>query len=95
MSTTVYIYRCSRKPDMYIYLAEKDDFSKVPDAIMNGLGITEFAMELALDENRKLAKEDPKKVLDNIQENGFHLQLPDETSVEAIMAKISRQTSHH
>jgi len=90
-----FIYRCSRKPDMYIYLAEKDDFSKVPDAIMNGLGITEFSMELRLEENSKLAKEDPREVLTNLQHNGFHLQLPDNTPIEELMAKISRQTSHH
>lgn len=90
-----FIYRCSRKPDMYIYLAEKDDFSKVPDAIMNGLGITEFAMDLALGENSKLAREDPKVVMQNLADNGFHLQLPDDTPVEELMAKIARHTSHH
>ena len=95
MSKTVYIYRCSRKPDMYIYLAEKDDFSPVPDAVRNGLGITEIAMELELYAGRKLAKENPETILKNLEENGFHIQLPNETSIEEIMAKISRQTSHH
>lgn len=96
MSTiTCYIYRCSRKPDMYIYLAERDNFSKVPAAIMNGLGITEFSMEIELDENKKLAKEDPVEVMHNLEENGFHLQLPADTPIEDIMAKISRHTSHH
>jgi len=90
-----YIYRCSRKPDMYIYLAEKDDFSKVPATIMNGLGITEFSMELELDADKKLAKENAAEVMRNLEENGFHLQLPDDTPVEDIMAKISRVTSHH
>lgn len=94
-SVTCYIYRCSRKPDMYIYLAEKDDFSCVPDTIMNGLGITELAMELELHANRKLAKENPVKVMQNLEQNGFHLQLPDSTPVEDILAKISRQSSLH
>ncbi len=94
-TVTCYIYRCSRKPDMYIYLAEKDDFSCVPDTIMNGLGITEFAMELELHAGKKLAREDPAVVMQNLEENGFHLQLPDNTPVEEIMAKISRQVSHH
>ena len=90
-----FIYRCSRKPDMYIYLAEKDDFSVVPDTVMNGLGLTEFAMELELGEDSKLAKEDPKQVLDNLEANGFHLQLPDDTPIEELMARLARQTSHH
>lgn len=90
-----YVYRCSRKPDMYLYLADKDDFSVVPDVVRNGLGIPEFAMELELDEHSKLAKEDPARVLQNLDDNGFHLQMPDNTPVEELMAKIARQTSHH
>ena len=84
-----YIYRCSRKPDMYIYLAEEDDFSNVPKEIFNSLGIIEFAMELELDNNKKLAKEDPELVIKNLRENSFHLQLPNETPIEELMAKIA------
>ncbi|MCW8922921.1 MAG: YcgL domain-containing protein [Gammaproteobacteria bacterium] len=86
-----YIYRCSRKPDMYIYLAEEDDFSKVPKDIFNSLGIIEFAMELELSPDKKLAKEDPIKVMANLKENSFHLQLPDETPVEELMTKIAQK----
>lgn len=93
--TSCYIYRCSRKQDTYIYLAEKDDFSVVPDAVMNGLGLTEFAMELDIDENTRLAKEDPEVVLQNLKDNGFHIQLADNTPIEELMAKLARETSHH
>ena len=86
-----FIYRCSRKPDMYIYLAEEDDFSKVPKEIFNSLGIVEFAMELELSEDKKLAKEDPVLVMKNLEENGFHLQLPDNTPIEELMAKIAQK----
>ena len=84
-----YIYRCSRKPDMYIYLAEEDDFSNVPKDIFNSLGIIKFAMELELSADKKLAKEDPAHVIKNLEENGFHLQLPDKTPIEELMAKIA------
>ena len=85
-----YIYRCSRKEDMYIYLAEKDDFSCVPTEIMRALGVTEFTMELTLTPDTKLATEDASTVMENLSEKGFHLQLPGETSVEAIMSRIAR-----
>jgi len=84
-----YIYRCSRKPDMYIYLVEEDDFSNVPKEIFNSLGIIAFAMELDISPDRKLAKEDPVKVLENLKEHGFHLQLPDQTPIEELMAQIA------
>lgn len=85
-----YIYRCSRKEDLYIYLAERDDFSMVPAEIMRSLGITEFAMELELTPATKLACEDSSTVMKNLQTKGFHLQLPKDTSVEAIMARIAK-----
>ena len=85
-----YIYRCSRKEDMYLYLAEKDDLSHVPDEIMRALGITEFSMELELTPDRKLAREDASTVLMNLEDKGFHLQLPRDSSIEAIMARIAK-----
>ncbi len=84
-----YIYRCSRKPDMYIYLAERDDFSQVPAVVMNGLGITEFAMELEITEDRKLARVDASKVLQNMKTHGFHLQLPVQTTIDELMQRIA------
>ena len=86
-----YIYRCSRKPDMYIYLAEEDDFSNVPKEIFNSLGIISFAMELEINSDRKLARENPEKVMENLKENGFHLQLPDKTPIEELMNKIANK----
>ena len=84
-----FIYRCSRKQDLYIYLAEKDDFSSVPAEVMRGLGITEFSMELEITPDSKLAREDASTVVRNLEEKGFHLQLPGNTSVESIMSNIA------
>ncbi len=86
-----FIYRCSRKPDMYIYLAEEDDFSNVPKEIFNSLGIISFAMELEINSDRKLAREDSEKVMENLKENGFHLQLPDKTPIEELMTRIANK----
>ncbi len=88
-----FIYRCSNKPDMYIYLAEEDNFEKVPKKIYNSLGNISFSMELDITPALKLAKEDTKIVISNLKENGFHLQLPSDESLETIMARISQQTS--
>ncbi len=76
---------------MYIYLAEEDDFSKVPKDIYNSLGIIEFSMELKLSADRKLARENTEQVIKNLKENSFHLQLAEDTSVEELMAKLSRK----
>ncbi len=92
-SMTSFIYRCSNKPDMYIYLAEEDNFEKVPKEIYNSLGNISFTMELEITPCLKLAKEDAETVMANLKENGFHLQLPSDESLEAIMARISKSHS--
>ena len=84
-----FIYRCNLKPDMYIYLAEEDVFDNVPKEIFNSLGIIEFCMELDINPDRKLAREDTATVLNNLEQHGFHLQLPSNESVEAIMTRIA------
>ena len=84
-----WIYRCSNKPDLYIYLAERDDFSQVPPAMLTSLGNINFAMELELNEHTKLAREDAAKVMHNLSENGFHLQLPPPVLTEQMMKQLA------
>ena len=88
-----YIYRCNLKPDMYIYLAEEDNFDDIPKEIFNTFGIVEFSMELDISPDTKLARENISTVLDNLKEHGFHLQLPSNESVEDIMARIAATNS--
>lgn len=87
-----YIYRCSKKIGMYIFLKEQDNFSVVPEHIKKAIGDTEFTMELDITPERKLAKENPQTVVNNLQEHGFHLQLPSEKSIEDIMAEIAQES---
>ncbi len=88
-----FIYRCSLKQDMYIYLAEEDVFDNVPKEIFNSLGIVEFSMELELTSRTKLARENIETVLNNLKEHGFHLQLAGNESVEAIMRRIAENSA--
>ncbi len=93
MKTTCYIYRCSAKPDMYIYLAEENGFDAIDDKLVKKLGTLNYAMTLELDKNSKLAKENPATVIENIASQGFHLQLPAETTVEELMANMAKNQS--
>ena len=90
MTTTCYIYRCSAKFDMYIYLTEKNNFDSIDDSIKKKLGTLDFAMELEIKPDTKLAKEDPQKIIENLKSQGFHLQLPSETPIEELMAKMNQ-----
>jgi uncharacterized protein YcgL (UPF0745 family) len=88
-----FIYRCSLKPDMYIYLAEEDVFDNVPKEIFNSLGIVEFSMELEITPETRLAREDTETVIGNLKQHGFHLQLPGDESVETMMQRISENST--
>ncbi len=74
---------------MYIYLAEEDVFNNVPKEIFNSLGIVEFSMELEINAETKLARENTATVISNLKEHGFHIQLAGDESVEAIMTRIA------
>jgi uncharacterized protein YcgL (UPF0745 family) len=71
-----FIYKSLKKEHLYLYVEIKDDFSKVPGALLNSFGKMEFVMDLELTPERKLAKEDVEKVLDSLNTKGFFVQLP-------------------
>lgn len=70
------IYKGNKKEDTYAYLEAPADFEKMPEAIRKMFGELQRVMELEITESTKLAKENPVDVLNNIKENGFHIQLP-------------------
>ena len=71
-----FIYKSLKKDYLYLYIVKKDDFSRVPDALVNSLGKMEFVMDLKLSPERKLAREDVGKVIESLKEQGFFVQLP-------------------
>jgi hypothetical protein len=71
-----WIYKSPRKDEMYLYLAAEEDFESVPQELLSRFGPPQFVMQLTLDGTRPLAREDVSKVMDNLRERGFHLQMP-------------------
>ena len=71
-----YIYRSRKKVGSYLYLPSKNDFSALPEELIRLFGQPEFAFELNLSSRKKLAKIDSQTVIDNLQDQGFYLQIP-------------------
>lgn len=71
-----YVYKSQRKPDTYVYLAAREDFSCLPEALLSQLGALRFVLEVALTPGRTLATQDPAVVRENLAARGFHLQVP-------------------
>jgi uncharacterized protein YcgL (UPF0745 family) len=81
-----HIYRSNRKLDTYLYLLEKDDFSVIPADLLRIFGPPEFSFSFDLMQGRELAKEDSGEVLENLENQGYHLQLQDDVLVEQMLA---------
>lgn len=71
-----FIYKSTKKDQLYLYLAKKDDFTDVPPLLLESMGIPGFVMELELTPERSLARANPTEVIASIKEKGFYLQMP-------------------
>jgi len=71
-----HVYKSLKKADTYVYLAARDDFTRLPEPLRTQLGPLQFVLEVALDPGRKLAREDVEVVRGNLALRGFHLQFP-------------------
>ncbi len=76
MKQNCWIYKSSKKDEMYLYLAREDDFEAVPELLMARFGKPSLVMELELDEQRKLARADVTRVMSQLAEEGYYLQMP-------------------
>ena len=83
-----YIYRSTQKPGLYIYLPRVDDFSVLPAALLKQTGALELALEIELTADRKLNREDAASVIDNLLNQGYHLQMPE--SIESLLSRFNK-----
>jgi uncharacterized protein YcgL (UPF0745 family) len=70
------IYKGSKKADSYLFVLQEDDFSSVPEPLLELLGVLEFVMTLELNEDRTLAQADPVQVMQLLETQGYFLQIP-------------------
>ena len=70
------VYKSSRKADSYLFIPKRDDFSQVPEPLLQTFGTPQLVMMLQLDGKRQLAFADEGKVREQLQEKGYYLQLP-------------------
>lgn len=71
-----YVYKSRRKADTFVFLAARDDFTRLPEPVRAQLGELAFVLEVALTVERRLAQSDPDLVRANLAAHGFHVQFP-------------------
>lgn len=70
------VFRSDKKDYTYLYLPTGAEFEDLPPALKGAFGNPEFVISIELSPGRELATEDVNEVMQNLEENGFHLQLP-------------------
>lgn len=81
-SMQAFVYKSLRKADTYIFLAARDDFTRVPAPVLAQLGSLQFVLEVALTPGRRLAQGNADTVRENLEVRGFHLQVPPVAAVD-------------
>ena len=70
------VYKGSRKPDAYLYIQRKGDFSQVPESLLDLMGSLQLVISLDLTADSTLAQARAEEVLQQLRDQGFYLQLP-------------------
>ena len=70
------IYKSPRKDEMYLYVEKKDELNRVPEALLEMFGKPNHVMDMPIKEGRELARVDTEKLLSELVDKGFYLQMP-------------------
>ena len=71
-----FVYKSCKRPETYLYLSGKDDFTPVPQNLRATFGEAEFVMAVDLSKREKLARVDIGNVRAALREMGYYLQMP-------------------
>lgn len=69
------IYKSPRR-EMYLYVDKREALKRVPEGLLGAFGAPQHVFDMLLTPERKLAREDAVQVLENIEKQGYHLQMP-------------------
>ncbi len=80
------VYKSSKQDELYLYVERAnglDGLDSVPQNLMDDFGEPQEVMTLLLTKEKKLARVETLKVMQDIQQKGFYLQLPPAKIIQA------------
>ncbi|MHA7878520.1 MAG: YcgL domain-containing protein [Saccharospirillum sp.] len=72
----VTIYRSARKAGMYLYLPRKKALTDLPEALLKHFGPAQKVTDMLLGPERRLVRADTARVLEQLRDPGYYLQMP-------------------
>lgn len=70
------VFKSPRREYLYLYLKQDAALEDIPPDLARMFGEPQFVIDLELSPERPLAQEDVKQVIRNLDDQGFHLQMP-------------------
>ena len=70
------VYKSTKKTDTFLYVEKRDDFTKVPSALLEMFGRPQYVMMFDLTKRTSLGTADITLVKNKLSEEGFYLQIP-------------------
>lgn len=70
------VYKSPKKADTYLYIEKRDDFSGVPEALIQTFGTPQYLTVIPLLKYEHIANISRSSFIDKIKKDGFYLQLP-------------------
>ena len=77
------VYRCNRQDEMYLYLRADVAPESLPAPLLQRTGKLTETMKLSLTSERKLARVDTARVLEQLSKTGYFLQMPPDGHIKA------------
>ncbi|MEM7207376.1 MAG: YcgL domain-containing protein [Pseudomonadota bacterium] len=77
------VYRSERKDGLYVFTSADSELGDLPEDLRQQVAPLTLALEIDLEADSKLSRENPQTVLANIATQGYHLQMPEQ--VESLL----------
>lgn len=71
------VYKSQKKDETYVFIPTTTSLTDLPEDLLKVLGQTEMIMNLKLTPEKKMARGTAAAVMKSIEEQGFHLQMPE------------------
>ncbi|WP_113906465.1 YcgL domain-containing protein [Aliidiomarina celeris] len=70
------VFKSTRKADTYLYMPVDGDFEALPEGLQHLFSARQEAMRILVKADRKFARFSGAQLLEQLNEEGYYLQLP-------------------
>lgn len=76
MSRPLTVFKSKKVADLYLFVDKGYDIEELPVDLRSRLGALDVALELEMDASTRFQRTTAEEVASNLDNQGFHLQLP-------------------